>query len=307
MIGAEISVLMSVYNGQPYLPMAVESILQQTYKNFEFIIINDGSTDDSLDYLKSLKDERIRLFDQENKGLGAALNFGLGKVRTMFVARMDCDDIAIAHRLEKQIKKMRSEPELVMLGTGIAFTLDGHKTAFPPPLPANHKAIHSVLSKGGHAISHPTIMCKTEILREIGGYRINGVGQDWDLFLRMCEAGKVANLPEVLLYYRLHESSNAWKSSDKTVMGKKFAVDSAYRRSRGEQELTYEDFIKTYNRPGGLKTIQRKVLSFSDNAYRVAILSALKSNYPKMILALSISVMTTPKKLYLYMKKRFLR
>jgi len=296
----------SVYNSMPYLPMAVDSILEQTYADFDFVIIDDGSTDESLEYLRSHKDRRIKLFHQSNQGLGAALNFGLQKIDTEFVARMDGDDIAVGNRLERQMERMVADPELVMLGTGIAFTLDGKKTAFPPPMPINHKDIYSILYQGGHAISHPTIMCRTNVLKNIGGYRISGVGQDWDLFLRMCEVGKAANLSDVLLHYRLHETSNAWSSSEKAIIGKQFAVESAKMRRMGQKEPSYDEFTRKCTQPNTRTQVIRKVLSFSDNAYRLAILSSLKSNYPKMVAAFFLSVLSNPKKLYLYIMKKMI-
>jgi len=300
----KLSVLMSVYNGMPYLPDAVQSILAQSYKDFDFVIIDDGSSDGSFDYLKSLDDERIRLFHQENQGLGAALNFGLEKIDTEFVARMDADDIAVETRLEKQINRMTTDSDLVMLGTGIAFTLDGNKTAFPPPMPTEHKDISAVLNTGGHAISHPTIMCKTNIMKKIGSYRISGVGQDWDLFLRMTEAGKVANLSEVLLHYRLHESSNAWSSSKKVNIGKKYALAAAKARRLNEEEPGKDEFINNYGLKNRFSAFTNSIMSFSDNAYRVAILNSLKSNKVKMIVAILLSSVSNPKKVYLYLKRK---
>ena len=114
-----VSVLMSVYNGDRYLDEAIDSILSQTYENFEFIIINDGSTDHTKDILSSYsnQDNRIRVFHQKNHGLTFSLNRGLELSRGKYVARMDADDISSPRRLEEQINYLRANPEVGVLGT----------------------------------------------------------------------------------------------------------------------------------------------------------------------------------------------
>ena len=119
-----ISILMSVYNGEKYLHAAVDSILKQTFKDFEFIIINDGSIDRSREILESYQDERIVLIHQENKGLTRALNKGLSLAKGEFIARMDADDSCKPERLEKQVAFLRENPGIVLLGSN-CFNIDG--------------------------------------------------------------------------------------------------------------------------------------------------------------------------------------
>jgi glycosyltransferase involved in cell wall biosynthesis len=107
----------------PYLPDAVESILRQTYADFTFIIVNDGSTDGTKEYLSSLSDPRILLINQANEGLGASLNTGLRKCQTEYVARMDADDISIPDRFFSQLEYLDAHPEVVMVGTQIEFLI----------------------------------------------------------------------------------------------------------------------------------------------------------------------------------------
>src|SRR2546423_279818 len=116
-----LTVTLPVYNAMPYLQAAVESILGQTYSDFEFLIIDDGSSDGSADYLRSLRDPRVRLSVRENRGLGATLNELFRNSRTEYVARMDADDICEPRRLEKQMAFLRDHGNVVMLGTGIDF------------------------------------------------------------------------------------------------------------------------------------------------------------------------------------------
>ena len=194
----KLTVLMSVYNGMPYVKEAIYSILHQTFRDYIFLIIDDGSTDGTSDYLKTIKDKRVCIVHQKNAGLGAALNVGLNMIETKYAARMDADDIALPGRLGKQVKFMEEHSEVGMLGCRFVFTINGLKHDLSPPLPLMHAGILDVLSKGGHAISHPTVCFRTDLAKSVGGYRISGEGEDWDFFLRMSEITHLANFDEVL-------------------------------------------------------------------------------------------------------------
>ena len=213
-----VSVLMGVHNGLPYLPEAVESILRQTFADFEFIIIDDGSTDGSGEWLetKAKEDPRIRLVRQVNIGLTKSLNRGLALARGEFIARMDGDDIALPQRLEMQVSALRDNPALILLGSeveiidaqGRALAVRGHSR--------DHVEIRRRLLTGdGGALTHPAVMFRASAARAIGGYdEAMTTTQDIDFFLRMSEVGPVTNLPHVLLYWRQHpDSSNHRKSS----------------------------------------------------------------------------------------------
>ena len=111
-----ISVVMSVYNGEKYLKRSIDSILNQTFKDFEFIIINDGSTDKSLEIIKSYDDDRIVLIDQENKGLTKSLNIGIKTASGKYIARQDADDVSLPDRLKKQVDFLEVREDVVLLG-----------------------------------------------------------------------------------------------------------------------------------------------------------------------------------------------
>jgi glycosyltransferase involved in cell wall biosynthesis len=113
-----VSVLMPVYNGMPYLPLAVESILNQSFRDFEFIIVDDCSNDDSLKYLRTITDERMVLVPlPENKGVTGALQEGMNRVRGKYVARLDADDVAKPHRLQAQVNFLESHSDVGLLGS----------------------------------------------------------------------------------------------------------------------------------------------------------------------------------------------
>jgi glycosyltransferase involved in cell wall biosynthesis len=203
---SKISVVMSVYNGEKYLSQAVESILNQTYQDFEFVIINDGSADGSFDILRNFetKDKRIRLISRENKGLIYSLNEGVKIAQGEYIARMDADDISTPERLEKQLK-YASENDLAVCGTW-AEGVDsfGNKVKdlnYPPNMDEVKK--YTLLH---NPFIHPSVMFKKDPFEKVGGYKdfFKHV-EDYELWTRIVFKYKTGNLPERLLQYRLHE------------------------------------------------------------------------------------------------------
>ncbi len=132
---AEVTVLMAVYNGMPYLPEAVDSILKQTLQDFRFLIINDGSTDGTEDYLNRLTDQRVQVVKGPHRGLGVALNMGLAMCKTEFLARMDSDDIALPTRLEAQLRFLRCHKAVGLVGTRVSYFGTSGRSGFSHPCP----------------------------------------------------------------------------------------------------------------------------------------------------------------------------
>jgi glycosyltransferase involved in cell wall biosynthesis len=205
-----ISVLLSVYNGRLYVQEAVESILSQTLGDFELLIIDDGSKDDSVLILKRLEkqDSRIRLIARENRGLTVTLNELFASSRGEFLARMDCDDVALPHRFAVQIDALRRHPKVVC--TGGCFELidaSGRSLTTLRP-PTDNAEIQRQVLRGHGAICHPCAMIRRDAMQQIGGYDERyRTAQDLDLWLRLGEVGELANVPETILKFRLHESS----------------------------------------------------------------------------------------------------
>lgn len=181
----------------------MESILRQTYSDFTFIIINDGSTDGSEQYLHSLKDPRIILIDQVNQGQGAARNAALRKCRTQYVALMDQDNISLPDRFRCQIEYLNVHPEVVMVGTQFDFLIDNVlQKALRSPL--SHDDIEARLLQGRAGVCNPSLMFHLLAANTCGGYPDGLLGEDITLCLQMCEHGRVANLDQVLFQYRMH-------------------------------------------------------------------------------------------------------
>ena len=205
-----VTVLLAVHNGQQYLRLAVQSILSQTFTDFEFLIIDDGSADDSVQILAEFAeaDSRIRLVSQENIGLTRTLNHGISLAQGEFLARMDADDIALPERLEKQVAYLRENRSCVMVGSRVMLIDPEGDPIRETCDELAHEEIDQALMAHGWPLVHPAVMIRTQARRETGGYdELYRTNQDHDLFLRLAEHGRVANLSEVLLQYRQHPAS----------------------------------------------------------------------------------------------------
>lgn len=236
-----ISVVMAVRNGQSYLAEAIDSVLAQTLIDFEFLIVDDGSSDDTAAILKryEARDARVRVIRQENTGLTRALNVALAKARGRYIARMDADDVSEPDRFSAQVNYMDERPELVALGCKLSLIdPDGEHLAHRQP-PVSHDAIVARLLEGDGAIPHPSAMIRHDALRAAGGYREEfACAQDLDLWLRLSEIGALANLDRPLLRYRLHCDSVTTARRDQQLMFARKAVQDAFsRREQHHPEL----------------------------------------------------------------------
>lgn len=200
-----ISVLMSVYNGERYVAEAIQSILGQTERRFEFLIVNDGSTDASASILDryAAQDARIRVIHQPNQGLIASLNLLLAEARAPLVARMDADDVSRPERFTRQLAIMVANPRIAVLGTNTD-ELDADGAFFPCSdfHPATSDEIRQRLMVAS-TMCHPSVMMRRDMIRALGGYRAAFRHcEDYDLWLRVIEKCEMANLPDRLLLYR---------------------------------------------------------------------------------------------------------
>ena len=266
-----LTVTLPVYNARPYLLAAVESILGQTYSDFEFLIIDDGSSDGSAEYLRSLRDPRIKLLVRENRGLGTTLNELFGNSRTDYVARMDADDVCEPHRLEKQMAFLRDHPDIVMLGTGIDFIVGNRVVEGFLPV-TEHSGIRQRLLQKRPGVNHPTIVVKRIAWAGVGGYRIAGAGEDLDFCLRLCEFGRVANVPEALYHYRLRKESLSFKNAAEIHRGYAFAIACASARDHGLPQPDLLDFEAAWNN----RSTWTRFVEFASNTgeylYRISII-----------------------------------
>lgn len=203
----KVSVLMPVYNTEEvFLKEAIESILNQTFQDFEFLIINDGSTNNAEEVILSYKDEKIKYIKNEcNLGLIKTLNKGLDLAQGEYIARMDSDDISLPERFEKQVKFLDENNEIGILGTWFKY-FPGNRIVETAVTPKDIKEKMLVRS---NEIGHPTVMIRNSVLKKFNvKYDENALYvEDYTLWLSLIDKVKFANIDEVLLYYRMHKNS----------------------------------------------------------------------------------------------------
>lgn len=204
-----ITVLMPVYNGADYLRAAVLSILDQTFKDYEFLIINDGSTDQSAKILAEFHDPRIKIIHQKNMGLAATLNKGIALAQGKYIARQDQDDLSLPSRLEKQFHYMETHPDYALLGTQADIWVNDLPTD-RQHLHANDHAVLCFELLFNNPFVHSSVMFRSDVVKELGGYSTDPARQppeDFELWSRISRSHCIANLPEVLLVYREVQNS----------------------------------------------------------------------------------------------------
>jgi glycosyltransferase involved in cell wall biosynthesis len=211
----KLSVLMPVHNGARFLPEAIESILGQTFADFELLIVDDGSDDETPAILRAYaaKDLRVRVVPAARRGLVATLNDGLSRARSDLVARMDADDVALPERLERQYRHMAGDPGLWVLGTQWDLVDgNGRRRPAPKPMPTAAGDV-AVAMLRYNAVHHPTVLMRRAPVVELGGYRpAYEHAEDYDLWLRIVEAGgRIETLDWIGLSYRVSGAPKVWQ------------------------------------------------------------------------------------------------
>jgi glycosyltransferase involved in cell wall biosynthesis len=200
-----VSVLLPVYNGEEFVARTITSILNQSFRDFEFIIINDGSTDNTSNILDQLHDSRLRITHKTNEGLGRTLNLGLQMARGKYIARIDADDMADPKRLEKQLAFLEAHPEIAAVGSATKVIYpDGTAQIRLRPLEPHNIRQHIIKLC---PLAHPSVLMRKDAALTVGGYDTaqdaslgRSAGEDYHLWVRMLASGfELANLPEPLI------------------------------------------------------------------------------------------------------------
>jgi glycosyltransferase involved in cell wall biosynthesis len=280
--GPAISVIMSVYNAGRYLREAVESVLAQTFTDFEFLIVDDGSTDGSPRLLQEYerRDPRIRLTVRGNKGLTRTLNEALAVARGEFIARMDCDDVALPERFEAQREFLLSHPDVVCAGSYWQLVDAAGRLLTTIRPPTEDAEMQRLLLRGHSPICHPAAMFRRDAAARVGGYdETFTTAQDVDLWLRLGEVGKLSNVPRVLLKFRLHQSSVSETKRVQQRSMSRLACERAWARRGIEGRFEAEEPW----RPGRDRHSQHRYAmlygwwAFNSGERRTALLYALKA------------------------------
>jgi len=229
-----VSIVIGAYNAERYLAQTLDSLLAQTMRDFELIVVDDGSEDRTFEILKEYenRDPRMRPLRIPHGGIVDAANAGLDAARAELIARADADDIHMPERLQKQVHYLEAHPEVVAVGSRMQMI-----EPYGSPLrDSDHKLAHeeieaALLTADGWALPQPAAMLRKSVAMKVGAYRKDYLwSEDLDLFLRMAEIGRLANLPDVLVQYRIHPNSTNWKKRDIQMANKPKLIREAYER-----------------------------------------------------------------------------
>lgn len=241
-----ISVIMSVYNNRAFVELAVKSILNQTFRDFEFLITDDGSTDGSSAIIDELAagDDRIRVFHQANTGLTVALNQMVSESHGEYIARMDADDLSHPLRFEKQRNYLMAHPSCGVVGTG-SLDIDEHGRVISGyVLPDDHDFLLRRLERGINVYKHGSIMVRKKVfMAQRGPYRFR-YGQDYDLYLRLSRETTMGMVHEVLFLYRVHSAAIQGVMSPYRARQVALMLDLHRARCLGLSEPPYEELEK---------------------------------------------------------------
>lgn len=273
-----VSVVMAVHNGAAYLKEAIQSILDQTYAQFEFIIVDDASTDATPDILTQFHDCRLKVLrNPSRRGLAASLNRGMAEARAPYIARMDADDLSLPERLARQRQFLEEHPDYALVGSPY-YQLDaqGRIVGLVPVLTADEELKAGLLEQNW--FGHGSVMLRRQALLEVGGYNERYTyAQDYDLWLRLAERYKLANLPEPLYCWRRTEGGiSQARRAEQEHFARLAKEEAASRRQalpeapEAPPEVTAESasepplvsvIVPTYNRPEMLVEAVRSILN----------------------------------------------
>jgi glycosyltransferase involved in cell wall biosynthesis len=234
----KISVIMSCYNSAAYLEGAIESILNQSLSDLEFIIIDDGSRDETPNLIRHYEtmDTRVVTFKKKNSGLADSLNLGLEKARGSWIARLDTDDISLPGRLQKQYDYLQTRRDIIALGSGCIEINKEGKEIVNHHYPQKHFNLVDHIARGLSPFPHSSVLFCRKAANQLGGYRLSLNGaEDVDLWLRMSEIGKIGTIREPLIKLRKHPDSISANSDRHIILGY-MARTSYWIRKQGHKD-----------------------------------------------------------------------
>jgi len=273
-----VSVVMPVFNGERFLREAIDSILAQSFRDFEFIIVNDGSTDGTASLLGSYagSDPRVRVYHQENKGVTESRNRACGLARGKYIAQMDADDIAARNRLEWQIEFMERHAEMGVVGGAVELIDNRGRALYCMRCPVENEEIKSGLLLH-NCFSNPAVVIRKEAFLSVGGYRrpFDRHAEDYDLWLRIAERWRLANLEAVVVKYRIHPDQASYHKLRQSALYALAARALASLRRDGRPEPVISDERITPEllaRLGVDQATQQRALA-EDYAYVIGLMS----------------------------------
>lgn len=239
----EITIIVPICNGATYLSETLNSLLSQTFTNFELLAIDDGSTDASSEIVRSFKDDRVRLIRKENCGLCHTLNRGIAEARASYIARNDQDDISVPQRFDRQLKVMKNHPEAIALFAYNTKFGGKHHWSNADKLTISIGELKQYEPMKDGCLLGSTMFARTATLKSIGGFRQPYYPvDDWDIECRLAQAGKVLVIREPLVAYRFQAGANTYRVFAEMREKSRWVRDSNSRRQQSLPELTFDQF-----------------------------------------------------------------
>ena len=289
-----VSVILPVYNEEKYIGSAVDSILSQSLKNIELIIIDDGSTDKTLSILQTYKkDSRVRIVSQENSGLATALNNGIAISQGKYIARQDADDLSVQDRLEKQVNYMDLHPDIGILGSNY-HTIDENDNILATTDIFTHPIDIVIAEISSNQFGHGAIMIRKAILNENKYDKNFKVAQDYDLWSRLIHYTKAANLKEPLYFWRTIGAGQSTKPENLIILND---AETNIRIREFAHFLDKHNFILLFHfRPWSTRGGFRKYMSMKNTMLRnMSLLYSDNKMWFRAQLLLFIAILISPK------------
>jgi len=293
-----ISVVMPVFNGERFLAEAMDSLLAQTFRDFEIVAVDDGSTDGTPAILNAFarKDSRVKVVRGDHAGISAALNRGIEAATHDWIARMDADDVATPDRFEKQIAAARTNPGVVVWGTYAQHVdSNGKVLGISKTGPTSEDEYRKLRNAGEDVyVIHPTSMLRRDVVLKVGGYDSKfNFCEDFELFDRMAEHGAVVALPEPLLLYRIHATSI---SMQRFFTMRRFAnfVRARQKARLAGKVLSYDQFEQDQQSRSRIARAAETLHTSSGFYYRKAGLAASEGSKAKAAVFLATSTLLNP-------------
>lgn len=293
-----ISVIMPAYNAEEFIAQAIESILNQTYQTFELLIVDDGSTDGTVEIINyyAAKDSRIKFIQADHGGGPRARNIAAKVAQYPWIAMMDSDDIAYPDRLEKQLKAAQADPEVVVWGAFMTqINRDGKATYQINVGPTSKEAFRAIdRTKELIRLYNPAAMLNREVFEKVGGYDERLLAaQDSELWDRMAEYGPVVVLSEPLLYYRIHDKQiSITRLSEQRILHG-FPIARNQAKAEGK-DLSLDDYLTAYHSAPPHVKLARFSKHRGEYYYNKAARHRDKKEYPAMLLSMALSSLIRP-------------
>ena len=293
-----ISVIISNFNGASHLDECIRSVLCQTFSEFELLILDAGSTDNSIEIIDKFKDPRIRLIQKRNIGLGEALNLLIDACQADLIARMDSDDVMTPNRLQDQYDLMLKHEDCVLSGTQILY-YNGHHTLKRTPFPIRDQDIKSDLAMAIFSLCHPAIIFRRNVCLRIGKYQVNGFGEDLDFMLRMGQEGRLLNTETIGLYYRYSNTSVSASKRKLINCAYAFTVQTIIHGA----DLDFLEFEKYWSKRPFAEKVNELFTNLGDSFYGKYIMSYGQNNFASRFYLLCSAILK-PKAVFRHLARR---